>query len=77
MKEDLATMLRSRVGTAKVLAIYPRHSKFDGTFTDLVLKMRSEKPTEAFANTYFGEAKEFLETIKNYREQQLKKETKS
>jgi sulfite reductase (ferredoxin) len=49
--------------------------QFDGTFTELVLKMHSEKPTEAFAKTYFGEAQKFLEIIKNYREKQLKDES--
>ncbi len=47
------------------------------TFTELVLKMRSEKPSEAFAKQYFAQAEQFLATIKTYREQQLKADKKS
>ncbi|MCF8278497.1 MAG: nitrite reductase [Flavobacteriales bacterium] len=46
--------------------------QFETTFTELVLKMRSNKATEEFAKSYFAQAESFLKTIKSFREEQLK-----
>lgn len=41
--------------------------KFEGGFKDFVLKMNQSEPTEAFANQYYNEAKNFLGMINEYR----------
>ena len=46
--------------------------QFEGTFTEMVLRMRSNKPTPEFALSYFAQAKSFLKTIKSFREEQTK-----
>lgn len=46
--------------------------QFKGTFTELVLQLRSNKPTPEFAKSYFSEAESFLKTIRSIREEQVK-----
>lgn len=47
---------------------------FESSFTEMVLKMRSNKATLEFAKSYFAAAESFLKTIKSFREEQLKGE---
>jgi len=43
--------------------------EFDGDFTDLVLGIKKNIPTKAFAEKYMNDAKAFLEKVIKYREQ--------
>ncbi|MCF8459813.1 MAG: nitrite reductase [Flavobacteriales bacterium] len=51
--------------------------QFEVSFTEAVLKMRSNKATEEFALSYFAAAESFLKTIKIFRDEQLKAEKNS
>ncbi|MGB6151502.1 MAG: nitrite reductase [Pricia sp.] len=42
-----------------------------GGFEALVLRLKSNEPTEAFAKTYLADAKVFLKTVEQFREQEL------
>lgn len=46
--------------------------QLQGTFTDLVLKINKNEPSEAFAKSYLREAGQFLLQAKQYSAQQLK-----
>lgn len=43
----------------------------EGSFEDLVLQLNKNKPTEAFAKQYLGDAKVFLGKVQAFREQEL------
>jgi sulfite reductase (ferredoxin) len=41
------------------------------SFKDLILQINKNEPSKEFAETYFTEAKEFIEQVKLYREEKL------
>ncbi|MEN7548430.1 HEPN domain-containing protein [Rapidithrix thailandica] len=47
---------------------------FDGSFEEHVLKINKNEPSRAFAQAYVAEAKAYLQTVRAYREKQVKQE---
>jgi sulfite reductase (ferredoxin) len=45
--------------------------KLKTTFKDLILQINQNEPTKQFAELYYIEAKEFLQTVKSIREKNL------
>ena len=45
--------------------------EFSGSFSDLVLQLNQNEPTEAFANSYLNEAKQVLAKLESFRNLEL------